>query len=144
MLAPEIAQKEPRELFGILVHELGQVLHFDAIAQFDESSDKVEFHLGPGCLKRERCPSELDKEESIAAWVYEHRETLVLGTLDRETRFSSSTRIMQRAGIQSACASPLNYSSVPLGLSGDCQRAPQRLFYKPNGLSSALAEPPRC
>ena len=101
------AQKEPRELFGILVHELGQVVHFDAIAQFDEASNKVDFHLGPGCLKREECPSEIDKEESIAAWVYEHQETLVLGTLDRETRFPASTRIMQRAGLQSVAAFPL-------------------------------------
>jgi len=30
------AQKEPRELFAILVEELGQVLQFDAIAQYDE------------------------------------------------------------------------------------------------------------
>jgi len=29
------AQQEPRELFGVLVHELGKVLQFDAIAQFE-------------------------------------------------------------------------------------------------------------
>jgi formate hydrogenlyase transcriptional activator len=109
------AQENPRELFGILVHELGQVVHFDAIAQFDEASNKVDFHGGPGCLKREECPSEIDKEESIAAWVYERQETLVLGTLDRETRFPASTRIMQRAGIQSVCAFPLTTAQRRLG-----------------------------
>src|SRR5580704_18046744 len=85
------AQKDPSELFAILVHELGQVVHFDAIAQFDEASNKVAFHLGPGCRERGDCPSEIDKEETIPAWVYEHQETLVLGTLDRETRFAEST-----------------------------------------------------
>jgi formate hydrogenlyase transcriptional activator len=109
------AQKNPRELFAILVHELGQVVNFDAIAQFDESSTKVDLHLGPGCLKREECPSEIDKDESIAAWVYEHQETLVLGTLDRETRFPSSTRVMQRAGLQSVCAFPLTTAHRRLG-----------------------------
>src|ERR1700722_3906645 len=109
------AQKNPRELFAILVHELGQVVHFDAIAQFDESSTKVNLHLGPGCLKRGECPSQMDKDESIAAWVYQHQETLVLGTLDRETRFPSSTRIMQRAGLQSVCAFPLTTAHRRLG-----------------------------
>src|SRR5271163_22080 len=101
------AQTGPHELFGILVHELGQVVHFDAIAQFDEASNKVDFHAGPDCLEHEGCPSEIAKEESIAAWVYEHQETLVLGTLDREKRFPASTRIMQRAGLHSVCAFPL-------------------------------------
>src|SRR5271156_3003444 len=81
------SQTEPRELFGILVHELGQVLHFDAIAQFDEASNKVAFHLGPGCQKPGDCPSEIAKEETLAAWVYEHQEPFFLGTLDHETRF---------------------------------------------------------
>jgi formate hydrogenlyase transcriptional activator len=109
------AQKDSRELFGVLVHELGQVVHFDAIAQFDEASTKVEFHLGPGCKKLENCPSEIDKEESIAAWVYEHQETVALGTLDRETRFPSSTRVLQRAGVQSVCAFPLTTAHRRLG-----------------------------
>ena len=109
------SQKEPSELFGILVHELGQVVHFDAIAQFDEASNKVAFHLGPGCLEREQCPLEIDKEETIPAWVYEHQQPLVLGTLEHESRFPASTRIMQRAGIQSVCAFPLTTAHRRLG-----------------------------
>src|SRR5580704_13748879 len=62
------AQREPRKLFGILVHELGQVLRFDAIAQYDERSNKVDWHLGSGCHKSDS--SEIDKEETLAAWVY--------------------------------------------------------------------------
>ena len=61
------AQKDPRDLFGILVHELGQVLQFDAIAQFDEASNKVDWHLCPGCVKSGKATSELDKHETIAA-----------------------------------------------------------------------------
>jgi formate hydrogenlyase transcriptional activator len=109
------AQKDPRELFAILVHELGKVVHFDAIAQFDEASNKVAYHLGPGCQERQHCPEEIAKEESIPAWVFEHQETLDLGTLDRETRFGGSTRIMQRAGVQSICAFPLTTASRRLG-----------------------------
>src|SRR5713101_1148082 len=56
------AQKDPRELFGILVHELDQVLQFDAIAQFDEASKKVAWHLCPGCQKPENTPCEDDND----------------------------------------------------------------------------------
>jgi len=61
------AQREPRKLFGILVHELGQVLPFDAIAQYDERSNKVDWHLGAGCHKPDSPASEIDNEETLAA-----------------------------------------------------------------------------
>jgi formate hydrogenlyase transcriptional activator len=109
------AQKDPRDLFGILVHELGQVLQFDAIAQFDEASNKVDWHLCPGCVKSGKATSELDKHETIAAWVYEQQETLVLGTLDREARFPASTVLMREAGLQSVCAIPLTTAHRRLG-----------------------------
>jgi formate hydrogenlyase transcriptional activator len=109
------AQKDPRALFGILVHELGQVLQFDGIVQFDEASNKVDWHLCPGCSKPEKTPSEVDKDGTIAAWVYEHQETVVLGTLDRETRFPASTGIMRQVGLQSVCAFPLTTAHRRLG-----------------------------
>jgi formate hydrogenlyase transcriptional activator len=109
------AQKDPRELFGILVHELDQVLQFDAIAQFDEASNKVAWHLCPGCQKSDKACSDGDARETIAAWVHEHQETVVLGTLDWETRFPPSIRMMRQAGLQSVCAFPLTTAHRRLG-----------------------------
>src|ERR1051326_5811168 len=110
------AQKDPRGLFGILVHELGQVLQFDAIAQFDEASNKVDWHLCAGCLKQEKNPEKLpNNEETIASWVYKNQETIVLGNLDWESRFPASTSIMRRAGLQSVCAFPLTTAHRRLG-----------------------------
>jgi formate hydrogenlyase transcriptional activator len=109
------AQQDPKALFGILTHELGQVVQFDAIAQYDDASNKVDFYFCPGCVRPEKCPSAIDKEGSIAAWVYEHQETVVLGTLDRESRFPSSTHLMRRAGLQSVCAFPLSTAHRRLG-----------------------------
>jgi formate hydrogenlyase transcriptional activator len=109
------AQTEPRELFGILVHELSQVIQFDAIAQFDESSNKVNWHLGAECRKREPCPSEIDREETLAAWVYRHQEIIVIGALEGETRFPASVRIMREAGLRSVCAFPLTTAHRRLG-----------------------------
>jgi formate hydrogenlyase transcriptional activator len=109
------AGKEPGELFGILAHELSKVVPFDGIAQFDEASNKVNWHLGTGCRKRDHNPGEIDREETLAAWVYRHQETVVVGTLDGETRFPASTSIMREAGLQSVCAFPLTTAHRRLG-----------------------------
>ena len=109
------AQQDPQQLFGILVHELSQVIQFDGIAQFDESSNKINWHLGVGCRKRDHGPSEIEREETLASWVYRHQEVLVLGSLDRETRFPASTPMMREAGINSVCAFPLTTAHRRLG-----------------------------
>jgi len=109
------AQREPRELFGMLVQELGQVLQFDAIAQFDERSNKVDWHLCSGCRKPRSLPSELDPEDTIAAWVYRHQEAIALPALNGETRFPASVEILRQAGLQSVCAFPLSTAHRQLG-----------------------------
>jgi formate hydrogenlyase transcriptional activator len=109
------ARKDPQELFGILVHELSKVIQFDGIAQFDESANKINWHLGPGCRNREHGPSELDRDETIAAWVYRSQQTLVLSSLESETRFPASVPMMREAGIQSVCAFPLTTAHRRLG-----------------------------
>jgi formate hydrogenlyase transcriptional activator len=98
-----------------LVHELGQVIQFDAIAQYDEASNKVDWHMGSACQKPDCAPSEIDKEETLAAWVYQHQQTVMLSGLDRETRFPASINIMRQAGLRSVCAFPLSTAHRRLG-----------------------------
>jgi formate hydrogenlyase transcriptional activator len=107
-------RKDPRELFDILAHELRQVIQFDGIVQFDEASNKINWHLGSECRKPEHRP-EIDPGETLASWVYRNQETVVLGTLDGETRFPASTPIMREAGLQSLCAFPLTTAHRRLG-----------------------------
>jgi formate hydrogenlyase transcriptional activator len=109
------AQKDPQDLFRLLIEELGQVIQFDAIAQYDESSNKVHWHMCSGCRKPDSAPSEIDKEGTLASWVYQHQETVALPTLDDETRFPASTDLMRRAGLQSICAFPLSTAHRRLG-----------------------------
>jgi formate hydrogenlyase transcriptional activator len=109
------SRTEPDELFGILTHELSRVIPFDGIAQFDEESNKVNWHLGGSCRQSNRNPSDIDREETVAAWVFRHQETLVLGTLEGETRFPASTEVMRAAGLQSVCAFPLTTAHRRLG-----------------------------
>jgi formate hydrogenlyase transcriptional activator len=109
------AQTDPRELFGILVQELGQVVQFDAIAQFDEASNKIDWYICPWCIKPPQTPWEVNKDETVAAWVYKHQEPLVLRSLEEETRFPSSIPVMRETGIQSICAFPLTTAHRRLG-----------------------------
>jgi formate hydrogenlyase transcriptional activator len=109
------AQREPRELFGILVHELGQVLQFDAIAQYDERSNKVDWHMGSGCHQSDSRSSETDNEETLAAWVYRNQEGIALAELDADTRFPSTIVKMRQAGLRSALAFPLTTAHRRLG-----------------------------
>ena len=66
------------------------MLQFDAIAQFDEGSNKVDWYLCGGCLTPAKTSAEMEKDGTIASWVFDHQENVVLGTLDRETRFPTS------------------------------------------------------
>src|SRR5512133_1525906 len=75
------ARTDPGELFEMLAHELAQVIPFDGIAQFDEQSNKVNWHLGGGCRAKAH-GSDYNRDETIAAWVFRHQETVVLGTLE--------------------------------------------------------------
>src|ERR1700733_15794616 len=81
------SQKDSQDLFGLLIEELGQVVRFDAIAQFDEGSNKVHWHMCAGCRRPSSLPSEADKEETLPAWVFRNQETVALASLDYETRF---------------------------------------------------------
>ena len=109
------SQKEPQNLFGLLIEELGQVIQFDAIAQYDESSNKVNWHMCSGCRKPRSLPSDIDREETLPAWVYQHQEIIALPSLERETRFPASIELLRQAGLQSVCAFPLSTAHRRLG-----------------------------
>src|ERR1700690_3312468 len=81
------SQKQPEDLFGLLTEELGQAIQFDAIAQYDEGSNKIHWHLCPPCRKPDLPSADLAEEETLAAWVYRQQETIVLTDLDEEMRF---------------------------------------------------------
>jgi formate hydrogenlyase transcriptional activator len=109
------AHKEPGDLFDILVHELRKVIPFDAIAQFDESSNKINWHLGPSCKDHDACPSDLEGGESLPRMVYRTQETVVVSALAGASRFPEFTRKMRAKGLQSVCAVPLTTAHRRLG-----------------------------
>ena len=109
------AQKDPADLFQILVDELRQVVPFDGIAQFDESANKIRWHMCSACLQPTEKPDEIDREETLAGYVYREQKIVTFGSLEGETRFPHSLAIMRQAGLQSVCAVPLTTAHRRLG-----------------------------
>ncbi len=109
------AQHEPKDLFHILVNELCQVIRFDAIAQYDEFSRKVNWHLGERCQKVGPPPSEIPIEETLAWWVSENQQAAVVADIWTEARFPYTVEQFKKAGLQSVCAFPLTTAHRRLG-----------------------------
>src|SRR5258706_4331712 len=109
------AQHEPKDLFHILVNELCQVIRFDAIAQYDEFSRKVNWHLGERCQKVGTPPSEIPIEETLAWWVSENQQAAVVADIWTEARFPYTVEQFKKAGLQSVCAFPLTTAHRRLG-----------------------------
>ena len=119
------AQQDPEdgEPFELFVRELGEVLSFDTLSKFDATSATFHWYAGPGFeklgeeLKRiyaENVERNTAESQILAVWVYAHQETIVLGSLDKETRFSTIP-CMREAGLQSVCAIPLSDPHRRLG-----------------------------
>src|SRR5580658_1471998 len=107
------ACKESEDLFEILVHELGKVIPFDAIAQF-ESATKIRWHFGPVCRAPQHRAGEEDGE-TLPAYVYRTQETIVLDSWETDARFPVKSNIMREAGLRSLCAVPLTTAHRRLG-----------------------------
>src|SRR5580698_5079689 len=97
------ACKESEDLFEILVRELGKVIPFDAIAQF-ESASKIRWHFGPVCREPQHGQGEEDGE-TLPAYVYRTQETIVLNIWETETRFQVKSE-MRDTGLLSLGAVP--------------------------------------
>ncbi len=109
------AQHETSALFRALVTELRPVIPFDAIAQFDEASKKVNWHVCESCRQSSAPPSDVQIEETLAWWVSEKQQAAVIADVWRETRFSHTVEQLKKIGLQSACALPLSTAHRRLG-----------------------------
>jgi formate hydrogenlyase transcriptional activator len=109
------AQRDPDDLFQVLVDELRNVVPFDAIAQFDESANKIRWHMCSACLQPKEKPDEIDRSETLAGYVYREQQIVTLRSLERETRFPRSVAILRQAGLHSVCALPLTTAHRRLG-----------------------------
>jgi formate hydrogenlyase transcriptional activator len=106
--------QQPADLFQVLVRELREVVQFDAIAQFDVDLNKVNWHLGERCTGDKSC-HDLQTEETIAWWVQQHQEAVVVPSVEDEYRFPRMMAVLRGYGVRSVCALPMSTAHRQLG-----------------------------
>jgi formate hydrogenlyase transcriptional activator len=108
---------EEKDLFQIFASELHQVVAFDGICMFDSGANWAHWHfLEPyesavEALAVRRIP----KEETLAWWVYQNQETVVIPYVDRETNFPHVIERVSQLGLRSLCAFPMSTAHRKMG-----------------------------
>ncbi len=116
MAAAVRSHHDGRELFELLAHELRLVVPFDAIAQYDDRPSKVNWHICGGMAEPSAHPlADLVREETVAWWVHQHQEIVVIPDLLLETRFPKTIQRLGALGMRSLCALPLSTTHRQLG-----------------------------
>jgi len=115
------AHRDPKDLFRAMAPELQRVVQFDGIvvSRYDEASNEILWKAcdvsdQQGVVSRPEFPG----EESITKWVYERQETLVISSLDQETRFPRMISFLKEKGYQSVCFLPLATAHRRIGSIG--------------------------
>jgi formate hydrogenlyase transcriptional activator len=114
-----ISIRSSEELFSVLARELRAVMNFRflRVAIYDENADEIRLTLygEPGAPLQ---VPQLPKEETITWWVYQHQQSLIIPSLDAETRFPAVTEMLKNLGVRSLCALPLTTVHRRLGSLG--------------------------
>jgi formate hydrogenlyase transcriptional activator len=110
------SNRDGRELFELLARELRRVVPFDAIAQYDDRPSKVNWHICAGKPGLSASPiGDLATEETLAWWVHQHQEIVVIPDVHVETRFPKTIERLRELGMRSLCALPLSTTHRRLG-----------------------------
>jgi formate hydrogenlyase transcriptional activator len=107
------------DLFRTVADELHQVIPFHGFLQVGPAGNWVQWHSEEKLdTWREEMASLLraiPKEESIARWVHQNQQPVVIRLDDRETRFRLVIDHLKKIGIRSLCALPLSTAHRRLG-----------------------------
>ncbi|MEP7310614.1 MAG: sigma 54-interacting transcriptional regulator [Acidobacteriota bacterium] len=116
MAAAVRSHHDGRELFELLARELRLVVPFDAIAQYDDRPSKVHWHICRDMPEPSAQPlADLVREETVAWWVHQQQEIVVIPDLLLETRFPRTMQRLRALGLRSLCALPLSTTHRHLG-----------------------------
>jgi formate hydrogenlyase transcriptional activator len=107
--------RDQKDLFQLLANELRQVVPFDAMAQFDHSGNRVNWHFSEAYDSEKDRVSDIPKEETVAWWVDRSQQPVVLQVANEETRFRTTIEALQKKGLRSLCAFPLSTAHSRLG-----------------------------
>ena len=115
----ELIRSHPEEevLFQTCARELHQVVAFDGLSWFDPAANWVQWHfLEPYDSALEALAVRaIPKEETVAWWVYQNQQPVVIPFVDRETSFPHVVERLSSLGLHSLCALPLSTAHRKLG-----------------------------
>jgi formate hydrogenlyase transcriptional activator len=111
------AYRERDALFRSLARELHPVVHFDflGVAIYDERTHVVEPHVLESTGESVP-PPQIATDDSLAYWIVQHQEPLVIPVVQEETRFPHAVAYMSSQGMRSTCALPLTTSQRRVGM----------------------------
>jgi formate hydrogenlyase transcriptional activator len=111
-----ISIRSSEELFRLLARELRAVVNFYVLGVgiYDENAHEVRLtsYGEPGVPLE---VPELAPEETFTWWVYQHQQSLIIPSLDAETRFPAVVEMLKNRGVRSVCALPLTTVHRRLG-----------------------------
>jgi formate hydrogenlyase transcriptional activator len=105
-------------LFHDLACRLQKLVDFShlGVMLYDPKRNVMRFHLLETCEPSEwQNPSEVPIEGSIAGWVWEHQEPVVIRDLEQENRFPYA-KILRERPVKSICSVPLTTAHQRLGV----------------------------
>jgi formate hydrogenlyase transcriptional activator len=118
-LAKAIAShRELAELFHDLACRLQSLFDFTHLGLMlhDEARHVMRFHLLETCDPTQwQAPTEVPIEGSIAGWVWQHQEAVVVGDLELENRFPVARNLMTHP-VKSVCSLPMTTAHERLGV----------------------------
>jgi PAS domain S-box-containing protein len=111
-----ISTRSSGELFRVLARELRAVVNFYVmgVGIYDENAHEVSLtsYGEPGDPLQ---VPQLAPEETFTSWVYQHQESLIIPSLERETRFPAVAEMLKNRGVRSVCVLPLTTVHRRLG-----------------------------
>ena len=106
-----------RNVVSSLARELRGVVTFDflGLALYDQRAHTMEFCLLEATGEPVP-PPQLSTEDSLAYWVVQHQQPLLIPVVEDETRFSKAMAYMRGQGIGSVCSLPLTTRQRRVGM----------------------------
>ena len=105
-------------LFHDLACRLQKLVDFShlGVMLYDPKHNVMRFHLLETCEPSEwQNPAEVPMKGSIAGWVWEHQEAVVIRDLERDDRFPYAKILLERP-VKSICSVPLTTAHERLGV----------------------------
>jgi formate hydrogenlyase transcriptional activator len=111
------SHSEEKVLFQTCASELHQVVPFDGLSWLDSSAHWVHWHFLEPYDSAFEAPAvrDIPKEETVAWWVYQNQQPVIIPSIDRETRFPLVGERLAKLGLRSLCALPLSTAHRKLG-----------------------------